>query len=476
MLESSPTYPRAAMRMKSLGFYLLVSVVLASGALPGVAAAQGDDTLRLMREPTAFTDVIDAFDDDDAFDANLHVGFERRRTAGTIQRERGTGTARDSANWTDIGEWEHVRNELVLGADIGVYRDLMIFARLPLVLSDTREVLYPDDVGPAAVDMELQEPAVTGDAALYEMPFVSPTRSGIDTFNLGTAFNLLNQARRPQFPTWMMLFEFRLGVGDIMNACEKGDMDCDAGVSRGTHAFRFESRMSRRYRYAEVYSGLLFHFEWAGRADGKFSPSGSLAGYQNVRPPIQGTFTAGIAFIPWENRQSWQRFSVDLRLSGTYVSEGRDYSGLFDALGSSQHPALAIENLEGRPDPASGSINNLRRVPFTGLTDVQAHGKIGGTVAIEMQAARYVRFRFGLDVQYITEHVITFADGCNPSADVDGPTDNRRACILNRDNSANVDEGLLNPHHRPVIDRAGNRFRLDGAVDLNLFVGASAQF
>lgn len=471
MSEARPTYPRAAMR-KSFAFWLTSAVGVA--LLPTLAVAQGDETLRLMREPTAFTDAIDAFDEGDAFDANLHVGFERRRTAGTIQRELGVGTARDSANWQDIGEWEHVRNELVLGADIGVYRDLMIFARLPLVLSDTREVLYPESVVPTAVDMQLQEPAVTGDAALYEMPFISPTRSGIDTFNLGTAFNVLNQARRPEFPTWMMLFEFRLGVGDIMDACEKGDTNCDAGVSRGTHAFRFESRMSRRYRYAEVYSGMLFHFEWAGRADGKFSPSGSLAGYQNIRPPIQGTFTAGIAFIPWENRQSWQRFTVDLRLAGTYVSEGRDYSPLFDALGSSQHPALAIDNLEGRPG-SGGGTGGLRRVPFTGLTDVQAHGKIGGTVAIEMQAARYVRFRFGLDVQYITEHVITFSDGCNPGADVDGPND-VRSCLVNRDGTANQDEGLLNPHHRPVIDRAGNRFRLDGAVDLNLFVGASAQF
>ena len=108
-------------------------------------------------------------------------------------------------------------------------------------------------------------------------------------------------------------------------------------------------------------------------------------------------------------------------------------------------------------------------MPFNGLTDVQAHGRIGGTVAIEMQAARYVRFRFGLDVDYITSHVITFADGCNPNADPDGSNDPRMC-------TSNPDDGLLNPHHRPVIDRAGNRFRLDGAVDLNLFVGAAAQF
>ncbi len=453
--------------------------------------ALAQDELRLMNEPTSYTNAIDAVDDGDPFDLDITAGFRRTRVAGTIQREPGPtpDSGRGSANWTNIGDWEHVRNELLLGLDIGIFRDVMLYARMPLVLSDTRRITYPGSPPAAEVDTNLVEPIAGGGAPqLFYMPFRSPTRSGIDTVTVGLGFDVLNQHRRPSFPTWMMLFELRLGVGSLLRPCEKSGVErdpntgapitggdgnpipraCSSGVSRGTHAFRFESRMSRRYRYAEVYSGLLFHFEWAGRAKSQFEPGGDLAGYQNTRPPVRGTFTAGVALIPWENRESWQRFTIDLRVRGTYVSEGRDYSPLYDALGSSQHPALTIDNLEG--DPMGPNPGALRRVPFTGLTDVQAHGRLGGQIAIEMQAARYVRFRFGLDLDYITPHALTFSDGCDPNASADGPGD-PRAC-----NPRSPDDGLINPHHRPAIDRPGNRFRLDGALDLGLFFGATAQF
>ncbi|MEM9067431.1 MAG: hypothetical protein AAGE52_02965 [Myxococcota bacterium] len=460
------------------------AAVLALGV--ATTAQAQDDLPRLMAEPTSFTDAIDSFDEGDPFDATLGVGFRRRRTAGTIQRQPGAapGSGRGSANWTDIGDWEHTRNELVINAQVGIFRDVMLYGELPLILSDSREILYPGSTSTGDVDLRLQESLVGGgDPQLFYMPFQSPTRSGLDTLTVGLAFDILNQFRRPAFPTWMMLFEFQLGVGELIQPCERNGLlrdpqtgvptstepvDCETGLSRGTHAIRFESRVSRRYRYAEAYSGLLFHFEWAGRADSKFTPSGNLSGFRNTRPPIRGSLTAGVAFIPWENREAWQRFTVDVRVHGTYVSEGRDYSPLFDALGSSQHPTLTIDNLEG--NPGTGRPGSLRRVPFTGLTDVQAHGELGGQLAIEMRAARYVRFRFGVDLQYITPHVLTFSDGCNPGPSPSGPDDSR-AC-----DPARPDDGLINPHHRPVIDRTGNRFRLDGALDLTLFVGAAAQF
>src|SRR5262249_88430 len=56
----------------------LVSSCLASLCLLlaycGHARAE-EGTVHLMNEPTEYTDVIDAFDDDDPFDLNLSVGF-----------------------------------------------------------------------------------------------------------------------------------------------------------------------------------------------------------------------------------------------------------------------------------------------------------------------------------------------------------------------------------------------------------------
>ena len=48
----------------------------------------------------------------------------------------------------------------------------------------------------------------------------------------------------------------------------------------------------------------------------------------------------GLNVIPWEIRDQFQRVTIDFRFTGTYRSEGRDYSELFDALGSSDARSL----------------------------------------------------------------------------------------------------------------------------------------
>lgn len=178
---------------------------------------------------------------------------------------------------------------------------------------------------------------------------------------------------------------------------------------------------------------------------------------------MRGSFTAGAAFIPWEHRGSWQRFSIDVRARATYVSEGRDYSPLYDALGTSTNPYLTIPNLEGIPDGGTA----LRETPFNGLTDVQDHGEFGGTIALELQAARYVRFRFGLDFDYVTSHLITVTDACNPRVTPSSSTDSRIGLC---------NEGIINSHHRPALDLPGNRFQQSATFRTRLFIEATAQF
>ena len=474
------------MSLRRSSFGALLVVGLLAGAAP--AGAQ-EDTLRLNNDPIGYTDVIDAFDEGDPFDLNVHVGFRRSRVAGTIQREGSldpdiAGSGRGSQNFQDIGDWEHTRNILELGVDIGVFKDVMLFGRLPLVLRDSRRILTPgssnfDEVNGALAEPLPETPMPGTQPQLYYMPFESPTRSGLDRFEFGIAFDLLNQARDRHHPTWMLLLALDMGIGDRINACERDQVrrnpttgepvdpaesvECDPGLSDGTHAFRLESRLSKRFAHLAVYSGLHFRFAWPGRAESQFRPGGDLAGYQNNLPPVRGGLTLGMAIIPWENRATWQRFSIDFRVDGTYVSEGRDYSPLYDAFGSSQHPYLTEPNYEGIPDRAAV----LNEVRFNGLTDVQAHGVFRGTFAVEMQAAKYVRFRVGTTLSYTTAHILTYTDSCNPNADPSGPTDPRIGRCA---------EGLLNPHHRPVLDTPGQRFRLDGAMGLDIFVRAVGQF
>ena len=442
-------------------------VLFLAGALwPAVATAQDGEGLRLFAEPTSYTDVIDAFDGSDPFDLNVSLGFTRSQTTGTIQRERNESTSnpfRAENNYVDIAEYDRLVNTLELGVDVGLYHDLALYARLPIVLSDERKLSSPDDrtATEANADLVVTAPG-GGTEQLFTVPFQSPTRSGIDHMELGLAWAIFNQHRDPEYPTWLIMLEGHFGLGEEMNPCADGT-DCDPGISRGTHALRLETRASHRFRYVEPYAGLAFHIEFPAAAADDFEPGGDLAGYMNTLPPRVGELTAGLAIIPWEQRARWQRFVVDVRLSGQYISEGHGYSPLYDALGTSSTGYLTEPNNECA-DPSSSS--ECQDVQFTGLTDMQSHGRIGTQLTLEMQAARYVQFEIGGALYYTTGYLATFADACNPNVSPGGPIDRRGTCR----------NGIINPHHRSVIDLPGNRFRVESALTLDFFASATAQF
>lgn len=445
----------------SLGFALISAPA---------GADEDEDELRLMNEPASYTDVIDAADDGDPFDLNVRIGFRRSVTTQTIFREVAAEAGSTLAGRLAIADSEHTRNVLDVGLEIGVFKDLAVFLNLPIVLRDSRRLSFPSGATEADVPTiqdALEDPyratdgTLVTDQVLFTVPFDSPDRSGIDEIHVGAMFDVMNQARRPDLPTWMMKFEFQLGVGPLIQACQDGDSDC--GVSDGVHRFIFETRLSRRWRMLEPYGGIGFLFAWAGNAQDRFAPEGELAGYSHSRPPLEGWLTVGTSVIPWEQRARWQRFSFDLQLSGRYISEARNYSPLFDALGSSTHPQLATPVREG---VLTSADDRLRQIPFTGLSDVQAHVAFGGTLAVELQAARYVRFRFGASIERRTKHLLTYTDQCNPNVDPETGDPRIGTC----------DQGIINPLHRFTLDFPGRRFYVDGATTWELFVQAQAQF
>lgn len=456
----------------------LAGALLAAALVPAPAAAD-DDELVLMDEPTSFTDVVDAFDDHDVFDVNVTIGYLRTWELGRIQREQNGPASADgrmTRHWQDVADYSREINQLIFGLDIGLYRDVAVYARLPLILSDDRALARVGGEDPGALVFDRSStPSPLFDVPAGSRGFRSPTRSGVDYLAVGLAWSILNQHRDPHAPTWVLMLEGRFNLGEPMHACESlaeppGGLRCqgggsDPGVGRGTNALRVETRGSFRYQYMEPYAGLAFQMEWPGSGDRFFVPSGNLAGYINSRPPIQGRLTVGTAIIPWEDRQQWQRFSIDLRFTGDYLSEGRDYSPLFDALGSSQNPYLTTPNCEGPVETCRDG--SALESPFFGLTDTQSRVRLGGMITLEMQAARYVRFSVSTAVYHSPSYTITQADACNPNASGAGDDDPRRGTCRS---------GIINPHHRPAIDLPGQRFRMEGLTQVDVAASVTAQF
>jgi hypothetical protein len=253
------------------------------------------------------------------------------------------------------------------------------------------------------------------------------------------------------------------------------------GVSRGVTAIEAHTIVSRRVKYIEPYGGFraLFEFQNSSSDYGATDLKGSLVNH----PPLKGTMIFGMNVIPWEVREAFQRLAFDIRFTGTYVSEGRDYSELFDALGSSDAATLRYPNYaEFQAGPTAGSSvanPNSQKVYFTGLTDVQQHGVYTLSGSVNWQAGQYVKFNVGAGYTLTQAHFITFDQACNPDFSNDitkaGPCHGSK---LDSNGAAarDVASGIPNPNYRKAINDPGHRFKVSGASDIDAWVNATVMF
>ncbi len=535
-----PSRSRTIRSLTSAAFALgpsLAACVLASAY---TTDARADEPIKptepsLLAEPGEVVDVVDAFDtkNNDPFDLNLSLGFHQSWESGKIRRESYLGPdgleSNQNVGFThnieNVASYKHSISTLNMRADVGLYKDLGLFFRLPLILADDRSL---DDLEgsqkPVNAPFGRASDSATGDP-LFRLPFNSPTRSGIDYIAIGLRWSVFNQHRDPTKPTWTWEVEGRFGVGEPLHACNAKPEAVPAnvntiaktnkstyeqcpglnsdptnqpifsegrwnrnpalagrspGISRGTNAIRAGTIISTRYRYVEPYGGFWFMAEWqkSGTDIGNY---GDVEGIITNRPPIRGGITGGLMIHPWENREAFQRFTIDLRFDATYVSQGRDYTPLFDALGSSNASSLVAPNpAEYRQqgvDPVTGSpvsVGNYKKpIAFTGVTDVEAHGVFGGKMGFNIQAAQFIRFGLGFGLAHIQSHLVSASDACNPDFT---PGSAGQAGRCRSGGTGTTVTGTPNPNHRPVIDLPGRRFRVTEAFIWDAWVSGTIMF
>ncbi|HEY3495151.1 MAG TPA: hypothetical protein VGK73_10715, partial [Polyangiaceae bacterium] len=452
----------------------MLTAALATGWSPEAHADEPRKATEpsVLREPTEIVQVADAFDDDDLFDLHLSLGYQHTWKNAKIYRETaiaqsGLSGGGFTASNMSVGSYSQSTARLNTRADIGIYKDIALVIRMPVVLSDDREI-KPEGGGEPSIVL-----AGAPGEQLFALPFKSPSRSGIEYLALGMDFGLMNQARNPTKPTWILGGEVRINVSEPMHACNDSagyqqglnqrpptgesqvgcayphDIDRDGragetqfkdqetgvqldegpsgtrkpGVSRGTTGLAFHTYLSRRVKYIEPYGGfdVLFEFPTSASDYQQTDLRGSLVNH----PPLRGTMMVGIAVMPWEIRDAFQRLTIDGRFTGTYVSEGRDYSELFDALGSSDAPSMRYPNFSDYKQNPTASADRYpsvvdpasQKVYFTGLTDVQQHGEYTFQISATYQAGEYVKFNVGGSYSLIQGHFISFDQACNPNFD-----------------------------------------------------------
>jgi len=477
----------------------------------------------VLREPAEITQVADAFDDDDPFDLQLSLGYEATWTSGVIRRETsaaqpGLSTGGFTQANLNAAEYKQTTSRLLTRADIGLYKDLALVVRVPIILSDDRSL---GGVNGSENQQTLALAGAPGEQ-LFSLPFKAPTRSGIEYLAVGIDGALMNQARDATKPTWVIGIEGRFSVSEPMHACNAnssglnqagGQVQCaypsdinrngksgeypdpaagslegrfngsrSPGVSRGTTALEAHTYLSRRIKYIEPYGGFRALFEFPNDSSdfGATDLKGSLVNH----PPLRGTLLMGLNVIPWEIPDQFQRITLDFRFTGTYVSEGRDYSELFDALGSSDAPSLRTPNFadyQHNPDAnTAGMVPSVvnpqsQKVYFTGLSDVQAHGEYMLSTEFTWQAGEYIKFHVGGGYQIIQSHFITFDQACNPDFASDINKSGPCHVAATATSSSSV-SGIPNPNYRRTIDDPGHRFKVDDSHAFDAWINATVMF
>lgn len=429
---------------------LLIGVLTPSAALAQRSRDEGsarDDSARdeappprdpifMLAESARFVDVVDSFDRGSTFSFRLSAGYLYQHRTATIERElretpsmSGAGTV----GFGRVGDYVENTHTLLVNAEVGLYHDLALTFGVPVILSNTREIRSLANPS-SAEGNNLTRDGWSQDmrpTSLFSVPFASPTRSGIDQLRVGLAWSILSQARDRTDPTWTLRFEWRPPVGDAMHACNSspspGVVECPAsnsvpsappsggiaatgaatrplsagtpGISRGLHGVYFQTALARRFGFVEPYAGLdiLAEFPLASTPF-RYSetPYGQLSSY----PPITSSLVVGAEIIPWENRETWQRLSVDLRFRGTYRSQGRDYSPLYDALGSSTSRALASPSCPSNVRNADGTCQPGREVFFDGLTTTGSNVQVNGQLAVAVQPPKFLRIDLGVGITW----------------------------------------------------------------------------
>jgi hypothetical protein len=505
---------------------LAAAVALVAASFPCAARAQEDRApedrapedrerhrARVMREPGEVVDVIDAFDDDDAFDIAFSVGYQYLSKRARILRESpvfepGLTTGGFTSRNMNVGQFIGVASILTPQVDIGLYKDLALYTRIPITLSDERRI---DDLDGSASKAAVVAAGAPGEQ-LFALPFKSPTRSGVQYIGIGVDYAILNQARDATKPTWTFGVETRIAAGTPMHACDaskplqcahpgdvnrngqfdstltgKGGLELEAqgltsrspGITRGTIGIEAHSAISKRIKYIEPYGAFsaLAEFQQGSESDyGATDLQGALVNH----PPVRGTVSLGLMIHPWENREKFSRLTFDIRFDGTYHSEGRDYSELFDALGSSSAPSLRNPKwarFRGcvASDGCSGETISVvdessQKTYFTGLTVVEPFGSYRASSSVTWRIQEYVKLTFGMGLRFDQAHGITHDQPCNPNFKSNpfesGP------CHFTQGSGPTPEvgaTGIPNPAYRPTISAVGRRFFVDESTTYELF-------
>lgn len=506
-----------------------------------------------------FTDVLDAADDKDdfkeetfdPFDFNFETKFTYDLSSAQITRE--APCVPDASGATDLVAdnprlvtgrgrcsepgiiynkemlYRHTQARMDFTLRAGIYKDLEFRLNVPYVIDSTYGLKYDDsragaDEGIVDASNSSVDPS-TPRIQQHASNTFDPNGSyedhirAFDRYTLYRYFELSDEHRnysRSGFadPTinidWAPFNDQRddtkatllIGAGYKMPIAPIREAD-DTDVGEGMHELQFRIRSSKQFDWIEPYFGMEYFLPLAaGNSPIREYDAQNNEGQVFVNPPQRGEITIGSEFIPFEDEKKGERYAFDLRFTMGYVSEGLDYTPLYEHMANSKcndmTAAQVTPEFDGdgnvtnpddvacgwviqRPangdpepvyDPASMGMQEREQTTFStnGIMTVEDHGTFAGLAGFYLQPSEYFQLKFLAQLKHRQEHFLT---NSRTGRDTENEPDTQDDTVDLTGPDSRIER---NPIYNPTYDRAGNRFRVEEWNTWSFMVNAALQF
>ena len=310
----------------------------------------------LAAHAAEITRIASSFDEDDPFDLVLDVNFERTTSRTKIVREQLTS----AGGLSEATEVWHKGTDTRLNMElaIGLYRDLEFSFGMPLILqqndgygfvsgtNNSNSTIINNCLRPDGSLLSGCPPNATG---LFRVPSTAK-RGGLGNMRFGLAYAFFNQNRDDTKPMWIVGLDYEAPTAKVRDpSLDNTDTGERGNVGDRVHKYTFYTSLSRKMGVADSYFRVHYTLPVAG--PGIYSncfnqdndpptlgtPENCFTGpwsrkETGIKAPHMAGFMFGTEFTAFTDKNKGQRFAIDLRTLGTYVSEGRYYNELSSAL------------------------------------------------------------------------------------------------------------------------------------------------
>jgi hypothetical protein len=512
-------------------------------------------------EAAEFTELLDAADDFDdfqeetydPFDFNIEPSFRFDISNAQITREAPCLPSGDPTGEPAVDNnprlvsgldrcsepslvfnremlYEHTQSTMDVTLRAGIYKDLELRINVPYVIGSTHGLKYDDesdlsgqqvdetnssvDPSPANVSRRAEEvfdPAMARESKIrafdqfnmyryFELgdEYTQHERSGFADPSLGIFWAPYNDERDDTKATLLLGMEYTMPIAPVK---DKDDTD----VGEGKHVLHWKLASSKKFDWIEPYFGLEYFLPLAASDSPIRDVDPQNNGQVFTSPPMRGDVTIGTEFIPHEDPKTGERYAIDLRFTMGYVSEGRDYTALYDHMVNSQCNRKTLDevipqfdtegqltnpgdvacawivqepgNAKNRPvydlaEPsAQGFDPSKTEFRTDGIMTVEDYGTFAGRIGFYLQPSKYFQLKAIAQLKHRQEHFLTNARTGRDADDTNEVTSDDTVDLTGPD--ATIER---NPVYNPTYDSSGNRFRIQEFNTWSFIVNAALQF